>query len=356
MKELTKNLNKISGISRNIYPYVENHMNSLTKPPGSLGYLETIAGKFCMITDTVNPVIKKKRIYTFAADHGVAEEGVSAFPQEVTYQMVMNMLNGGAAVNVFASHGGVEVKVVDAGVNAEFGSHPGLINRKVRAGTRNMTKEPAMTIEETLQAMKTGIELATTSFKEGVSILGTGEMGIANTTASSALFAAFLPCEVYMITGRGTGISDERLENKRNVIENALKKHAAFLNDPISTLAALGGYEIAAIAGLCIGASLCRIPVVIDGFISSAGAFSAMKLNSKIRDYLFFSHQSAEPGHGIFLQKIREKPILDLGMRLGEGTGAALAINIIEAAVKMYNEMATFESAGVADAFDNVRK
>ncbi|MBI5602133.1 MAG: nicotinate-nucleotide--dimethylbenzimidazole phosphoribosyltransferase, partial [Deltaproteobacteria bacterium] len=319
------------------------------KPPKSLGRLEDLAARFCLITNTTTPLLGRKKIFTFAGDHGVAEEGVSAYPKEVTPQMVRNILAGGAAVNVLARHAGAEVCVIDMGVDDPLADAPNLIRRKIKFGTNNMAKGAAMSLEEAGQAIEAGIELARSAAQDGVTLIGTGEMGIANTTPSSALFAALLPCPVEDITGRGTGIDDAGLIKKIEVIKRALKVNQAKLSDPLSTLAAVGGLEIAGICGLCLGAAASRIPVVVDGFISSAGALVACRLCPSVREYLFFSHLSEEAGHATFLRLFKVEPILDLKMRLGEGTGAALAMSIIEASVKIYNEMATFASAGVSD-------
>jgi nicotinate-nucleotide--dimethylbenzimidazole phosphoribosyltransferase len=294
------------------------------------------------------PRLGKKRIVTFAGDHGIAAEGVSAYPSEVTPQMVYNMLSGGAAINVLVRHEGADLKVVDIGVAAPLEATSDLVRRKVKPGTNNMSKGPAMSDDEAIQAIQVGVELALAADDDGVTLLGTGEMGIANTTPSSALYASLIPCPVVEVTGRGTGIDDARLQNKIKVIERALDVNARFCIDPLKTLAAVGGLEIAGICGLILGAASRRLPVVVDGFISSAAALVAIRLRESIGDYLFFSHCSAEAGHRTFFERLGIRPILDLDMRLGEGTGAALAMNVIEAAVKIYNEMATFDSAGVS--------
>lgn len=349
MSLLEETIEKIDPVNKNLEPQIRAHLNNLTKPPGSLGKLEDIATRYCLIQNTTRPVLGKKRIVTFTADHGVAEEGVSAYPKEVTPQMVLNMLAGGAAVNVLAGHVGAEVCVVDIGVDDPLEKAPGLIRKKVRPGTANIANGAAMDVEEAIRAVEVGIELAEKAHEEEVRIIGTGDMGIANTTPSSAVFAALLPCPVEQITGRGTGIDDQTLVHKRKVIQQALQINRERLTDPLSTLAALGGLEIAGICGLILGAVANRIPVVVDGFISSAGALVACGMCEPVTDYLFFSHLSDEAGHGTFFECSDVKPLLDLNMRLGEGTGAALAMSLIEASVKVYNEMATFESAGVAD-------
>lgn len=327
---------------------IRARLDSLTKPPGSLGDLEDITVRYCLARGTSTPHLGKKVIFSLAGDHGVVDEGVSAYPQEVTRQMVRNMLEGGAAVNVLARHAGAEVRVVDIGVAGSPEGALGLITRKVRPGTANMAQGPAMTIEEARQAVEVGISLARDAADEGATMIGTGEMGIGNTTAASALVAALLPCEIRKATGRGTGIDDEVLERKIAVIERSLELNRPKLTDPLNVLAAVGGLEIAGICGLILGASSKKVPVVVDGFISSAGALVACRMCPAAADYLFFSHVSAEAGHAVFFDRFPARPILDLGMRLGEGTGAALAMLIIEAALKVYTEMATFESAGVS--------
>ncbi|MDT9546884.1 MAG: nicotinate-nucleotide--dimethylbenzimidazole phosphoribosyltransferase [Chlorobium sp.] len=324
------------------------HLDDLTKPQGSLGRLEEVALRFVLATASLSPVIKRKMICCFAGDHGVAREGVSAFPSEVTPQMVYNMLSGGAAINVFARHAGVELVVADMGVNHEFADHPGLVKRKIASGTSNIAEGPAMSEDQAIQAMMAGAELAFTAHSEGHHLLGTGEMGIANTTPATALYSVLLGIPVDEITGRGTGIDEERLRHKKEVIRRAVAVNAVRCTTPLGTLAALGGYEIAGIAGFILGAAACRVPVVVDGFISSAGAVAAMKLCPSVADYLFFSHLSNEQGHRSVMESLGARPILDLDLRLGEGTGAALAMQMIEAAVKMYNEMATFSSASVS--------
>jgi nicotinate-nucleotide--dimethylbenzimidazole phosphoribosyltransferase len=276
------------------------------------------------------------------------ESGVTRYPKEVTRQMVLNMLSGGAAINVLARHAGAEVAVVDMGVDTEFEDSPKLISRKIRRGTDNIENGPAMSIDEAIQAIHVGINLANISKDDGVKMLGTGEMGIANTTPSSALFAILLPCSVREITGRGTGINDAMLLKKISAVEHAILVNKNRLTTPLDTLAVLGGFEIAGICGLCLGAAANRLPVVVDGFISTAGALAACRICETVKQYLFFSHLSQEQGHAVFMEKFGARPILDLDLRLGEGTGAAMAMTIIDASLKIYNGMATFDSAGVS--------
>lgn len=347
MNNLQSTIEKITSQDKKTEQLARAHLDNLTKPQGSLGYLEDIAAMYCSMTATDKPVMGKKRIYTFAADHGVVSEGVTCYPAEVTHQMVLNMLAGGAGVNVLSRHAGAEAMVVDIGVNHDFQALPGLLHKKIRNGTANMAVGPAMSEMDAVAAIEVGIALAQSAHADSVTLLGTGEMGIGNTTPSSALLSLMLHCDVDDVTGRGTGISDTMLEHKRAVIAKSLEVNRARLNDPISALAAVGGLEIAGIAGLCIGGAACRIPVVVDGFISSAGAMVACMICDKVKEYLFFSHLSQERGHGVMMDKMGMRPILSLDMRLGEGTGAALAMNIIDAAIKIYNEMATFASASV---------
>lgn len=338
----------IRPVDESLRPAVQAHLDDLTKPRGSLGRLEEIAMRYCLAANTARPVMGGKRIYCFAGDHGVAAEGVSAYPSAVTPQMVRNMLAGGAAINALARHAGAELSIVDMGVADPLRGASGLRRMKVRAGTSNMARGPAMTMTEAEEAVDRGIGLAREAARDGITLLGTGEMGIANSTAAAALFAALLPCPIEQVTGRGTGIDDRGLERKIAVIVQALAINAKMLSDPLGALAAVGGFEIAGICGLILGAASRRIPVVVDGFISSAGALVAERLEPHVRDYIFFSHLSEEKGHAIFFDHFKATPILDLKMRLGEGTGAALAMMIVEASVRVYNEMATFSSAGVS--------
>lgn len=348
MSLLEKTVSAIGPADSALKPVIQAHLDDLTKPRGSLGRLEEIAMRYCLATGTGKPRLGKMRVCCFAGDHGVAAEGVSAFPREVTPQMVLNMLSGGAAINVFARHVGAELQVVDMGVDYDFGSAAGLVNRKVARGTANLAAGPAMTMGQAVQALEAGIGLAEEAARDGVGLLGTGEMGIANTTPATALFAAFLGLAPADITGRGTGVDDQGLQHKIAVIQRGLEVNCVALGDPLSTLAALGGYEIAGIAGLVLGGAARRVPVVVDGFISTAGALAAMRIRPLVSDYIFFSHLSEERGHRVVMKALADKPILDLHMRLGEGTGAALAMTVIAAAVKMYNEMATFSSARVS--------
>ncbi len=348
MKTYEQTLAAIRPLDRTLEEKVRVHLDDLTKPQGSLGRLEELALQVCLIQGTHQPSLGRKRICCLAGDHGVADEGVSAFPKEVTPQMVQNMLAGGAAINVLARHVAADLIVADFGVAAPLENLPTLHRRRIRGGTDNIAMGPAMRRDEALAALTAGIELAETAAGQGVTLLGTGDMGIANTTPATALLAAYLGCSVESITGRGTGIDDQRLAHKIEVIKRALEVNRDHLADPLGTLASLGGFEIAGIAGLCLGGAANRLPVVVDGFISTSGAVAACALCPAVRDYLIFSHLSQERGHGVIMKTLGVRPVLDLDMRLGEGTGAALAMNVIEAAIKIYNQMATFSGAGVS--------
>lgn len=363
--ELETLLSRITALNGKFIEQAQSRLDNLTKPPGSLGMLEEFAKRLVAITENTMPVLDKKVIFTFAGDHGVAEEGVSAYPKEVTKQMVFNFLNGGAGVNVLARHAGAEVVVIDIGVDYDFAENPpsstlikggmgGLfISQKVVRGTKNFAKGPAMTRDEAIKCLEVGINLANDYALKGYKIFGTGDMGIGNTTPSSAIASVLTGKPVSEVTGRGTGIGDDVLRNKIKVIENAISANKPDPSDPVDVLSKVGGAEIGGIAGLIIGASAKRIPVVIDGFISTAGALIAYCLEPKTTDYMFAAHNSVEIGHKAMLEKIGLKPILDLNLRLGEGTGAALAMLMLEAGLKIYREMATFGEAGVSDEIQN---
>jgi nicotinate-nucleotide--dimethylbenzimidazole phosphoribosyltransferase len=322
---------------------------TLTKPPGSLGRLEEIANRLAAIQQTVTPRIRGKRIYVVAGDHGVTAEGISAYPREVTAQMVDNFLRGGAAINVLTRSGGIEVRVVDASVDADLTDRKGLIHAKTMRGTGNFAVGPAMTRAEAEAAVAAGIELARVSASDGIHLLGIGEMGIGNTSAASAITAVLLGRDPDTVTGRGTGIDDERLAHKVAVIRRAVELNKPDAHDAIDILAKVGGAEIGVMAGIVLGAAADHLPVVADGFISTTAAALALTLEPNARDYLFNGHRSAERGHAALIDFIGDQPLLDLSMRLGEGTGAALAMHIVEAAAKLLSEMATFADAGVSN-------
>ncbi|MBU1003956.1 MAG: nicotinate-nucleotide--dimethylbenzimidazole phosphoribosyltransferase [Proteobacteria bacterium] len=347
---LAQALNAVTPLDPALEPAARAHLDDLTKPKGSLGCLEDFAARLTMIAQGGTPGVDPARIYTVAGDHGVAKTGVSLFPQEVTRQMVANFLAGGAGINVLAETGGIDVKVVDAGsAGGPYAEHPRLIQMKVAEGTENIAEGPAMSIEQCLKALLNGIELADRAAAEGLRALGTGEMGIANTTPSTALYCAYFgmsPCDM---TGPGTGLPAEGVSAKCKIIEQALAVNAGAVTsqDPLRILAALGGYEIATLSGLIIGAAKNRLAVVVDGFISTAAFAAAWKLCPTVSDYAFFSHASAEPGHLKAMQAMQAQPMLDLGLRLGEGTGAAIALYLLRCSANIYNNMATFSQAGV---------
>ncbi len=343
-----QDLKRIQPVSSKWFGAAHERWDSLAKPKKSLGMLEEIAARVVAIREEKIPSLPGKEVFVFAGDHGVVSEGTSPYPQEVTGLMVRNFLQGGAGINVLARCAGARVSIVDIGMKDDLSDVSGLIRRNVRRGTLNMAEGPAMTLKETETAMNIGVEMAEEAFSRGALMVATGEMGIGNTTPSAALFSALLPAAVEDVTGRGTGLDDAGLRRKTAVIARALEVNGpAMGGDPLSILSAVGGLEIAGICGLCIGAAARRMIVVVDGFISTAAALAAMRLNPAIRDYLFFSHQSSEKGHGVFFEKEGIRPILDLGLRLGEGTGAVLGMQIIENALRLYREMATFEEMGI---------
>ena len=346
---IQKTTKKILPVRSEFTEKAQKRLDSLTKPQGSLGRLEEFAKRLVAIKEETLPEIDKKVIFTFAGDHGVAEEGVSAYPSEVTRQMVFNFLRGGAGINVLARHAGAEVVVVDIGVKGELGEVAGLVSKKVVSGTGNIRKGHAMTKHDAARCIEVGIKLAEDYAIKGYKLFGTGEMGIGNTTPSSAIAAVVTGRPVSEVTGKGTGIGDETLKHKIKVIEDAISINKPDPENPVDVLAKIGGAEIGGIAGLILGAAVHRVPVIIDGFISTAGALIAYCLEPNTKDYMFAAHNSVEIGHKAMLDKIGLHPILDLNLRLGEGTGAALAMLIIEAALKIYKEMATFEEAGVTD-------
>lgn len=328
----------------------EVRLDELTKPPHSLGRLEWIAARLCAIQETVTPRVVPRRIVVFAADHGVTEEGVSAYPSAVTAQMVGNFLRGGAAINVLARAAAADVCVVDVGVAGDIdasGQAAAFVSRRVRPDTRNMTKEPAMSEDELASALRVGLDIADGAARDGVAVIACGDMGIGNTTAASAMTAAFLGVSAAQVTGPGTGIDGEMLARKIDVVRRALSANQPG-HDPLAILRTVGGLEIAAIAGAYVGAAAHRMAIVGDGFIATAAALVAASICPPFLDYWFAGHRSSEPGHTLQLGFLRQQPLLDLEMRLGEGTGAALAMSLFGAAAAVMNEMATFDSAGVA--------
>src|SRR5512143_1623544 len=326
----------------------QRRQDSLTKPRGSLGRLEEISIQIAGITANPMPKLEKKAVVVMAADHGVVAEGVSAYPQDVTPQMVMNFLHGGAAINVFARQAGARVIVVDMGMASDIPPMAGLQIRKIARGTQNLAVLPAMTRAQAEDAIAIGIEVVNAEIAQGLDLVATGDMGIGNTTPSSAIVAAITQRPVRDVTGRGTGVDDAGLAHKVATIEHALQLHDPNPQDAVDVLSCVGGFEIAGLAGVIIGAAARRVPVVIDGFISGAAALIAATLVPEVNAYLIAAHQSVEIGHRAILEHLGLKPLLNLNLRLGEGTGAALAFNLIEAAVRVLNEMATFAEAGVS--------
>jgi nicotinate-nucleotide--dimethylbenzimidazole phosphoribosyltransferase len=323
--------------------------NLLTKPQGSLGRLESLSIQLAGITGEPQPRIRDKVIVTMAGDHGVVAEGVSAYPQEVTPQMVANFLRGGAAINVLARHVGARVVVVDMGVASDLESQPGLVDKKVGRGTNNIARGPAMSREQATQALLAGAEVVEAELSQGLDILGTGDMGIGNTTPSAAIAAAITGRSPAEIVGRGTGVDDAGLTRKIAAVQRALMTNRPDPADPLDVLAKVGGFEIGGLAGAMLAAAAHRRPVVVDGFISTAAAMIAVGLAPEVRSYLIPAHRSQELGHHIMLAWLGLRPLLDLDLRLGEGTGAAIGISLAEAACKILSEMATFAEAGVAD-------
>jgi nicotinate-nucleotide--dimethylbenzimidazole phosphoribosyltransferase len=327
----------------------QRRLDRLTKPQGSLGRLEALAVQYCAITGERKPAVPRGMVCTFAADHGVVDEGVSAYPRDVTAQMVLNFLRGGAGVNVLARHAGVEVRVIDIGVAHDFGPVSGLTNRKLMMGTRNMLRAQAMDRFTAEQALMVGIELAADAARQGIGLIGTGEMGIGNTTASAAIAAVMTGQAVKEVTGLGTGIDEEGLARKISVIERALTHHRPDPHDAMDVLSKIGGLEIAGMAGVMLGSAAARVPVVLDGFIAGAAALIAVSLQPRCRPYMIASHRSVERGHRVLLDRLQLKPLFDLDLRLGEGTGACLGIGLVQAAIKVLTEMATFDEAGVSE-------
>lgn len=330
-------------------------LDNLTKPLGSLGRLEDIAARFVAIRKGDPGWPLNKAAYVFAADHGIVAEKVSAYPKEVTRQMVLNFLEEGAAINVLAKMHHAELTIIDVGVDADFGDLPGLLQRKVRCGTRNMLYEPAMTESEMLSALQIGLELATAAQEKRQTLIAVGEMGIGNTTSASVITAVLTRQPAAAVTGKGTGLEKRAHEHKISVVDTIIRKHfgkAPRISNaqPLEVLQRVGGLEVAAMVGLVLGAARYEIPVITDGFISTAAAALAYALEPRVNEYLFAGHRSKEPGHRFLLEHLGLDPILTLEMRLGEGTGAVLAMPIIESALRLYSDMATFASAGVSGA------
>jgi len=344
---LSSLLSAIAAPPADAFAEAQRHLDSLTKPPGSLGRLEEIAARLAVLRGGT-PRVERPVIFTFAADHGVVAEGVSAYPQVVTAQMVENFLRGGAAVNVLARQARARVVVADFGVANPIPGSPELVSCPMAPGTANMARGPAMTREHAVRAIETGARLAERALDAGADLLATGEMGIGNTTAASAITAAITGAAPERVTGRGTGVDDTAFARKVDVVRRALAVNAPDPGDGVDVLAGVGGFEIAGLVGVILVGAARRVPVVLDGFIAGAAALAAVTLAPDARHALFASHRSAEPGHAVILERLGLTPYLDLEMRLGEGTGAALFIHLARAAALIWSEMATFKSAGVS--------
>ncbi|MBS3759730.1 MAG: nicotinate-nucleotide--dimethylbenzimidazole phosphoribosyltransferase [Desulfobacterales bacterium] len=354
MSLLSETIQKIPAIDQTFYEKALDQLANQARPAGSLGMLEDASARLAAIKKTLDVRLPNKYILTCAGDHGIVAEGVSLFPQEVTAQMVYNFLDGGASINVLAKHAGARVMVADFGVNHSFEPELPIFHKKIRKGTNNFFKEPAMSREDAIAAIEAGIETVNEICDPSpVDMIGTGDMGIGNTSPSTAIIAAFSKIPVKQLTDRGTGLDDNGLSHKTAVIDAAIKRHAPDAGDPIDVLSKVGGYEIGGIAGIVIGAAANKIPVLSDGLISTAGTLIATELAPAVKDYLFAAHQSVEIGHQYMLSRINIQPLLNLDMRLGEGTGAALAMEILDAATRVLAEIKTFDEVRIKNAHKN---
>jgi nicotinate-nucleotide--dimethylbenzimidazole phosphoribosyltransferase len=343
---LKKTIGEIEKLDEEKMAEARERLDSLTKPPGSLGKLEDIAARLAGITGKLYAKVDQKAHIVMAGDHGVVAEGVSSVPREVTTQMVYNFLNEGAGINVLANQMDVDVTIVDIGVANEIEAD-NLVVKKVKKGTDNLAKGQAMTREEAIESLEVGIEVVQDLIDEGANLIGTGEMGIGNTTPSSAILTTMTDLSLDETVGYGTGINEEQLENKKKIIAQALELNQPDVDDGLDILAKVGGLEIGGIAGVMLGAAAKRVPVMVDGLISGAAALIAQKIEPQVKDYLIPSHKSVEPGHIEVYKLLGLEPMLDMNMRLGEGTGAVLGMNLVEAATRIISEMATFEEAQV---------
>ena len=334
--------------NRQLTGQIGARLDRLTKPPGSLGRLEKIALQYGLARGEADFPVPRKAMFVFCADHGVTAEGVSAYPREVTCQMVKNFAAGGAAINVLCRQYDIDPVIVDMGVDHPLDDVEAVVPRKVSCGTRNFLREAAMTREQAIQCLETGIGLALGAARLKYGLLGAGEMGIGSTTAAAAILAAISGADPDQAVGKGTGVSGAQLRHKADVVKRALELHKPDSEDAIAVLAAVGGFEIGGIAGFLLGSASHGIPVAVDGFIASAGALLAIRQCEAVKDYVIFSHQSAERGHRTLLEFLDARPLLELDMRLGEGTGAALAMGLVDSAIRLYREMATFDGAGVS--------
>lgn len=350
MKSIHESISAVVATDAAVFASVAARLDDKTKPRKSLGRLETLACRVAAIQGTTSPRVDRKAIVVMGADHGVAREGVSAYPQEVTGQMLLNFARGGAAINVLARRAGAQVVVVDMGVAGELAAVPEIRDRKVALGTASMTKGPAMRGDQLHAAIEAGIAEAHALADDGVNLIGIGEMGIGNTTSASAITAVFAGLDPAEVTGRGTGVDDEGWQRKVAAIRTALSVNRPRADDALDVLAKVGGFELAGLCGVALGAASRRVPIMIDGFITGAAAWAAVKLCPAVADYLIASHRSVEAGHTVILRALDQLPLLDLDLRLGEGTGTALAMPLVDAALAILDEMATFSSAQVSDS------
>ncbi|RXQ89541.1 nicotinate-nucleotide--dimethylbenzimidazole phosphoribosyltransferase [Ancylomarina salipaludis] len=339
----------ISALNTEKAEALQHKIDLKTKPLGSLGKLEEMAKHIGCIQNTLSPALKKPVIMVFAADHGIALDGVSPYPQEVTWQMVANFMNGGAAINVFAKQHDIDIRIIDAGVNYDFDKSSGVLNAKIAYGTKSYLNESAMSSEEFEKAMKRGGDLVERIHSEGSNIIGFGEMGIANTSSAAIILHLLSNIELSACVGRGTGWDDEGLQRKYEILGRALSKYRGG-NTAEEVLTYFGGFEIVMIAGAMLKAAELKMCIMVDGFIITSALLAASKMNPNILDYCIFTHKSQEKGHQLMLDQLKAKPLLDMGMRLGEGTGAAVAFPLIQSAVNFLNEMASFDEAGVSNA------
>ena len=350
MNVMETHIAAIRPLNQTVFEQANARLANQARPAGSLGMLEPVSARLAAIFGTLDVCLDHKVIITCAGDHGVTQEGVSLFPQEVTSQMVVNFVNGGASINVLGNHAGARVIAADLGVNFDFEPDLPIFHKKVGKGTANFAREPAMSPADAVRSITAGIEIVDELMADGpLDMLGTGDMGIGNTTPSSAVIAAFSGIAVEKVTGRGTGIDDAALANKIRVIEDALRLHQPDPDDPLDVLAKVGGFEIGGLAGLVIGAAAAGIPVVCDGLIATAGALIACELAPAAKAYLFASHRSVEAGHRFMHERLGVEPLLDLQFRLGEGTGAAVAMELLDAATRVLCDIKTFEEVAIVD-------
>lgn len=341
----------IPSLSKSLLNTIQEEIDYKTKPIGALGILETIALQIGLIQGTSTPTLSKPTIMVFAGDHGIAKTNkVSPYPQEVTQQMVFNFLNGGAAINVFCKQNSINLKIIDAGVNADFENNPILINAKIAKGTADYSLKKAMSLEEYQLAFSKGKDLVRKTYSEGCNILGFGEMGIGNTSSASLLMSYFTSTPIEKCVGRGTGVNDEGLKTKINTLKDVYNFHKSSLKTPQDALISFGGFEIIMMCGAMLEAASLKMTILIDGFIVTSALLAAHALNSNILDYCIFCHTSGEQGHTKMLNYLNATPLINLGLRLGEGTGCAVAFPIIKSSVNFLNEMATFKSANVSEA------